>query len=631
MADNISFKVIAQDEATSTLNKIRKNVDSFSSTINNNWKKLKAWAEQNKQNFQNMRNYWAVVFAWLTYAMKDVVDEASNIQSALVWLKSIVKGTWQNFWEAEKFLKRYTEDWLVPMANATTALKNLLARWFWLEEATVLMNRFKDSASFWRQATYSLWEAVQTATEWLKNENSILVDNAWVTKNVAKMREDWGREHWVATNDMTLAQKRLAEYNGIIEETKFQVWDSVKYLDTYAWKQSQLAKSRLDMKVALWEIFMPIFSKFFDMVKPVIDNIKEWAIKNPELAKTIWLIAVWLVWLVTIIGALGVALPSIITWFTLLTWPVWLVSIAIWWLAIWFYNLFNNFPTYDEQVQSLNKQLDDLHKQYEAWWLTLQQYKEQSAQVTNRIWELETKSKTFRGTMRNDLAETVSNIKQTPAFLSETFAAIWAAFDWLVIKVVAWNERIRIAIIERFNWLWSSTKTRFSKMIASFNEWLGSIWSAWTNAMNWIWNITKSIRESIKSSIATWINWVIDRINYVIWMANWISSKVWLGKIQTINHVAFADWWVAEWWFKAFANWWIVDKPTMWLVWEWKYNEAIVPLPNWRSIPVEMRWWGGGWVIINIWSLYWTDRETADKFWNMIVQKFKGQYLFEQF
>lgn len=33
-----------------------------------------------------------------------------------------------------------------------------------------------------------------SATEGLKNENSILVDNAGVTKNVAKMREEYAKK-----------------------------------------------------------------------------------------------------------------------------------------------------------------------------------------------------------------------------------------------------------------------------------------------------------------------------------------------------------------------------------------------------------------------------------------------------
>lgn len=41
--------------------------------------------------------------------------------------------------------------------------------------------------------------------------------------------------------------------------------------------------------------------------------------------------------------------------------------------------------------------------------------------------------------------------------------------------------------------------------------------------------------------------------------------------------------------FRAFANGGMVDRPTLGLIGEGKYNEAIVPLPNGRSIPVDMK------------------------------------------
>lgn len=51
----------------------------------------------------------------------------------------------------------------------------------------------------------------------------MLVDNAGVTKNVAKMWEEYANKIGVKTNAMTLDQKREAEYQGILAETKFQV------------------------------------------------------------------------------------------------------------------------------------------------------------------------------------------------------------------------------------------------------------------------------------------------------------------------------------------------------------------------------------------------------------------------
>lgn len=119
-------------------------------------------------------------FVWIFWT---VIKDADELNASLTGLKSIVEWTWWDFKKAENFIKDFTKDWLVSTWEAATSLKNLLARWFWLEEAKQIMDRFKDSAAFWRQSSLELWEAIRWATEWIKNENSILVDNAWVTKN----------------------------------------------------------------------------------------------------------------------------------------------------------------------------------------------------------------------------------------------------------------------------------------------------------------------------------------------------------------------------------------------------------------------------------------------------------------
>jgi hypothetical protein len=57
---------------------------------------------------------------------------------------------------------------------------------------------------------------------------------------------------------------------------------------------------------------------------------------------------------------------------------------------------------------------------------------------------------------------------------------------------------------------------------------------------------------------------------------------------------SFANGGIASGGFTAFANGGMVTGPTMGLVGEGKYNEAIVPLPDGRSIPVQMKGPGGG-------------------------------------
>jgi phage tail tape-measure protein len=114
---------------------------------------------------------------------KDAVNAASILADAMVGLRSVVVGTGNDFNQAKKFLDEFTADGLVPMADAATAYKNLLSRGYDTRQIEQTLIRLKDAAAFGRQSSLSIGQAVKSASEGLRNENSILVDNAGVTKN----------------------------------------------------------------------------------------------------------------------------------------------------------------------------------------------------------------------------------------------------------------------------------------------------------------------------------------------------------------------------------------------------------------------------------------------------------------
>lgn len=160
---------------------------------------------------------------------KKCVEVASETQSAWMGLSSILNGQKKSFSEANRFIQEYISDGLVPLNNAVTAYKNLAARGYNTEQIEKTMTALKDAAAFGRQASYSYGDAISTATEGLKNENSILVDNAGVTKNVAKMWDDYAKSIGSTSNALTQQQKIEAEVNGILQETKWQTGDAAKY------------------------------------------------------------------------------------------------------------------------------------------------------------------------------------------------------------------------------------------------------------------------------------------------------------------------------------------------------------------------------------------------------------------
>ena len=159
--------------------------------------------------------------------------------------------------ELQKALEKL-EDQFFDTTAASTALKNLLSRGYTMDQAIKTITSLKDAAAFGRQANLQLKDAVVTATEGIKNENSVLVDNAGVTKNVAKMWEEYAKARGIATTELTQAQKIEAEYLGIQQETIAQTGDLAKLQGELAGTQAKTAMTAEQLAIAFGEAMSPV-------------------------------------------------------------------------------------------------------------------------------------------------------------------------------------------------------------------------------------------------------------------------------------------------------------------------------------------------------------------------------------
>lgn len=212
------------------------------------------------------------VMAIVKFATESV-KAANQLSDALTGLKSILDGQGRSFSDAQKFLEEYTADGLVPMANAITAYKNLASRGYDDTQIKQTLVALKDASAFGRQASYSMGEAVESATEGLKNENSVLVDNAGVTKNVAKMWEEYAASIGTTANNLTQQQKIQAEVNGILTESRFQAGDAAKVAGTLSGQLAQLSVNFTNLKVAVGNALKPIVQSFLPVINSAITTI----------------------------------------------------------------------------------------------------------------------------------------------------------------------------------------------------------------------------------------------------------------------------------------------------------------------------------------------------------------------
>lgn len=208
---------------------------------------------------------------------KESVEASMQLSNALQGLRSILEGQGRSFSDAQKFIEEYTSDGLIPATNAITAYKNLAARGYDDSQIRKVMVALKDASAFGRQASYTMGEAVQSATEGLKNENSVLVDNAGVTKNVAKMWEEYAKSIGTTSDNLTQQQKIQAEVNGILEESKYQAGDAEKVAGTLSGQLSQLSFNFEQLKVAVGDAVAPIVEAVLPTINAAIDKLTEFA------------------------------------------------------------------------------------------------------------------------------------------------------------------------------------------------------------------------------------------------------------------------------------------------------------------------------------------------------------------
>ncbi len=139
---------------------------------------------------------------------------------------------------------------LISVADASTSFKNLLSANFTLEQSVEIFKRFSDAASFGRQGSLSFGEAVRSATEGIKNGNSILVDNAGVTKNLSVMLQEAGYSAQDMMKSSSDAGVRMAIFNGIMRETQGQLGDASRLMDTSQGATLRFDKTINDLKIS---------------------------------------------------------------------------------------------------------------------------------------------------------------------------------------------------------------------------------------------------------------------------------------------------------------------------------------------------------------------------------------------
>ena len=184
------------------------------------------------------------VAAGLGLGLRSAVNEASALESALVGLRSVAKSTGADMGGVEAAARQFSQDGVIPLRESTAALKILLLNFNGdLDRSVKTFKAFRDAAAFGRQGTLSLGEAIVGASEGLKNDLSIKVDNVGITRNLSQMQKEYAASIGTTIGKLTEAQKTTAEYLGVQKDALVFQGDYNKSLGTFNGVMSKLSGS----------------------------------------------------------------------------------------------------------------------------------------------------------------------------------------------------------------------------------------------------------------------------------------------------------------------------------------------------------------------------------------------------
>lgn len=210
-------------------------------------------------------------------AIKQFVDnsvqEFARAEMAYRGLEAVANFTGVGIGRAMQEAEKLAADGLITVAESSKSLQNLLSRGYSIDEAVQTLTRLKDAAAFNRQAQLSLGEAVVSASEGLKNENSILVDNAGVTKNVSVLWKEYAEQIGKSVTDLTQQEKIQAEVNGILRETEAQAGNAAKALGGYQGQMAQADAEQRKFSASLGQILAPTVAGLRQIGVWLIDNV----------------------------------------------------------------------------------------------------------------------------------------------------------------------------------------------------------------------------------------------------------------------------------------------------------------------------------------------------------------------
>lgn len=294
MADSIQIPIqIITKEALDQIKKFSRNTESSLKGINSSTRKISSSFEGVRSSLNSLSGVAKIAGGVLVTALagralisgiETLIDKANQFESSLIGVRSVAANFGITATEITETVESLASDGLVPVQDVASSLKNLLATGLNIEESTKLFLTLKDAAAFGRQGFLDLGQAIEGATQGIKNGQSTLVDNAGITKNLSVLQKEYAQSIGTTIGKLTEAQKIQAIYQGILREGAIFSGDAARLQETYTGAVSKLtfAFSKLQVRLGQFVTRSPavikiisVLAERFVLLTDFVDNNSE--------------------------------------------------------------------------------------------------------------------------------------------------------------------------------------------------------------------------------------------------------------------------------------------------------------------------------------------------------------------
>lgn len=365
----------------------------------------------------------------------------------------------------------------------------------------------------------------------------------------------------------TEMEKVKAINEGFAQNLKFTNDTALK---TFEGGMAKLKVQTDNVKEAIGGALMPILADLGAKLMPIIQNIQNWITNNPQLFEQIVKFTAIAGVALTVIGAIGLALPTIITGFTLLFSPVGLVIGAITALVAILFKLYTEGNLTIEFLKNIIKTIDEqtgfITVLKEAWERMVSAFNEKFRPAIDKLWKA-----------------------------LEPFVPYLQMFAKVVGSVLVGALIILVEFISK-------------SVVVVLNILSGVI-----NFLSGTVNVVKGAFDAFVNTLKNIFNWigkVVDKIEAMISALKRAKDATFGAIGNAFNSAKSAI---------GLASGGIVSQPTYALIGEGNEPEAVMPLSRLREFAGS----GGGGITVNINGGYYLSEDVARDLGGKIIDMLK--------